>query len=221
MSLREEIGNITTGWRDVLLDILEKHPDIEYKYTAEIETFGESLPIYPERHNIFRCFNYFEPEETRVVILGQDPYHGPGQAIGLSFGVNENVKMPPSLRNIYKKLGENSKTSTTLEHWAKQGILMLNAALTVRHKTPASHMKMWLPFTKDIIRYVSELNIIFVVWGAFAHGLVQDVGENAVLLVSSHPSPLSYSRKYRNYPAFKETDPFKRINEILDIDIEW
>lgn len=222
MTLREEILKISTDWREILLNILENHPEIEKKYNEELSLYGESLQIYPEKHNIFRCFNYTDIKNTRVVILGQDPYHGEKQAIGLSFGVNENAKIPPSLRNIFKKLG-NSRTSATLEWWAKQGVLMLNTALTVRHKTPGSHLGWWQPFTKDVIKYLndSEQSRIFVAWGAFAHKQFEQLKNHHHLLVSSHPSPLSYHKKYKNFPSFKEAEPFKEINKRLIEPIIW
>ena len=222
MTLREEILKISTNWREILLKILDNHPDIEDKYNTEISLFDESLQIYPKKENIFRCFNYTNVETTRVIILGQDPYHGENQAIGLSFGVNENIKQPPSLKNIFKKL-ENSRTTTTLEWWAKQGVLMLNTALTVRQKTPGSHLSWWLPFTKDIIKHLSDSkqSRIFVAWGAFAHNQLKDVNKHHHLLVSSHPSPLSYFKKYKNFPAFKDAEPFKEINARLINPIIW
>lgn len=222
MSLKDEIAKISTGWREILMKIIEECPDVEEKYQLELNKFQDSLQIYPEKGNIFRCFNYFNPQDTRVIILGQDPYHGPDQAIGLSFGVDEGMKQPPSLKNIFKKL-DTPRTKTTLEWWAKQGVLMLNTALTVRHKTPGSHLKWWLPFTKKIINYLNkeEPSKIFVAWGAFAHNLLKDVGEKHHLIVSSHPSPLSYSRKYGNYPSFKDSEPFKNINTRLIKPIDW
>ena len=220
--LRSEIDKLTTNWRSILTDIIDKMPELEKEYEMNMKKYTEILPSYPCRENIFRCFNYFNIEDTRVVILGQDPYHGEGQAIGLSFGVNEGEKQPPSLKNIFKNL-ENPKTTTTLEHWAKQGVLMLNAALTVRHKTPASYMKMWLPFTTKIIEYVNNKmsGIIFVAWGAFAHKILENTSNNNELIVCSHPSPLSYSRKYKHYPSFKESNCFNIINSKLETVIEW
>ena len=222
MTLREEILKISTNWREILLKILENHKDIEDKYNKEYELFNESLQIYPKKENIFRCFNYTDVEDTRVIILGQDPYHGENQAIGLSFGVEEGTKQPPSLKNIFKKL-ENSRTTTSLEWWAKQGVLMLNTALTVRHKTPGAHLKWWLPFTRDIIKYLNESvrKRIFVAWGAFAHKQLEQIKEHHHLLVSSHPSPLSCYKKYKNFPSFNDADPFKEINSILLEPIIW
>ena len=222
MTLREQIQNISTNWRDILLKILDECPTLEETYHLNNEKYKEDLPTYPEIHNIFRCFNYFNVEDTKVIILGQDPYHGPGQAIGLSFGVNDDMPAPPSLKNIFKKL-ENPRTTKSLEWWAKQGVLMLNASLTVRHKTPASHMKIWMPFTKKIIEVLNNSlkSTIFVAWGAFAHNLLKDVKSHHHLLVSSHPSPLSFSRKYKKYPSFKESQPFKDINMHLIHPIIW
>ena len=177
----------------------------------------ESLQIYPKKENIFRCFNYTDVEDTRVIILGQDPYHGENQAIGLSFGVEEGTKQPPSLKNIFKKL-ENSRTTSSLEWWAKQGVLMLNTALTVRHKTPGAHLKWWLPFTRDIIKYLNEReqSRIFVAWGAFAYDKLKLIDkEKHNLIVTSHPSPLSNYKKFKEYPAFKGSKIFSNINKIL------
>ena len=219
MALRERIHNISTNWREILLKILDKCPLLEENYNLNIKTGDD---IYPESQNIFRCFNYFNVEDTKVIILGQDPYHGPGQAIGLSFGVNENMPSPPSLKNIFKII-ENPKTTKNLEYWAKQGLLMLNSSLTVKHKKPASHMKIWEPFTKKLIEFINNTlhSTVFVAWGAFAHKLLKDTDSRHHLLISSHPSPLSYSRKYKDFPAFKDSDIFKKINEYVCKPIIW
>ena len=218
MSLIEQARNISTNWREVILKILDKNPTINESFQKECDTFEQFLPIYPKTENIFRCFNYFNIEDTKVVILGQDPYHGPEQAIGLCFGVDKGKKIPPSLRNIMKKLPDN-ELDTTLEHWAKQGVLLLNASLSVRHKTPASHMKIWKKFTTNIIEHINKCqhSVIFVAWGAFAHrtydGIVDP--EKHYMIISSHPSPLSYSRPYRGFSAFKNYNPFLLINAKL------
>ena len=114
------------------------------------EKFDGVLEIYPKPEDIFRCFKYFTIEKTRVVIVGQDPYHGPSQANGLAFAVNKGVKKPPSLKNIEKELDKE----VDIEDWAKQGVLMMNSALTVRQASPAdkTHMKLWRPFTEEIIK---------------------------------------------------------------------
>jgi uracil-DNA glycosylase len=219
MSLLEAARNINTDWRDLLIKILELNPQIQVAYDKECATFQDTIPIYPEVHNIFRCFNYFNIADTKVVLLGQDPYHGPGQAIGLCFGVNQDQKTPPSLRNIMKKIPDCT-TDSTLEKWAKQGVLMLNSSLTVRHKSPASHMKMWKDFTSQIIKTINDEcnSIVFVAWGAFAYNKYMECSVNNdkhSLIVCSHPSPLSCSRKLKQFPAFKEINTFMIINMKL------
>jgi uracil-DNA glycosylase len=181
----------------------------------------QKLSIYPKNESIFRCFNYFDLNETKVVILGQDPYHGPNQATGLCFGVNNNCKpIPPSLKNIAKELKSDLNidlSDWTLENWAKQGVLLLNSALTVTQGKPGSHMKIWSNFTKSIIDFLNkqEKSIIFVAWGAFAHNKLQNIDKKHKLIVSSHPSPLSVYKKYKNFPPFSGSKPFSKINEIL------
>lgn len=232
--LQEQVNEITTGWRDVINGFIAENKDIwerlEEKYSKECEDFDGILEIYPKRENIFRCFKYFNPPETRVVILGQDPYHGPNQAIGLCFGVPSDVKTPPSLRNIMKETQQEIK-DTSLESWAQQGVLMLNASLTVRQGTPSSHMRVWADFTHYIIDWLSEntKELVFVAWGAFAYSKMENVSKepknNHTLVVSSHPSPLSYTKNFKQFPPFKNSNPLKRINAILkDIskeEINW
>ena len=232
--LQEQVNEITTGWRDVINGFIAENKDnwerLEEKYSKECEDFDGILEIYPKRENIFRCFKYFNPQETRVVILGQDPYHGPNQAIGLCFGVPSDVKTPPSLRNIIKETEEEIK-DTSLESWAKQGVLMLNASLTVRQGTPSSHMRVWADFTHYIMDWLSEntKDVVFVAWGAFAYSKMENVCKepenNHTLVVSSHPSPLSYTKNFKQFPPFKNSNPLKRINAILkDIskkEINW
>lgn len=228
MSLIDSANSLKTDWKPFILQLLSKHPEIEQYYQDECSKFKDTLSIYPKPEHIFRCFDYFDTDDTKIVILGQDPYHGPDQAIGLCFGVPKNVKVPPSLKNIIKKLKSElgstaAAESPSLEHWARQGILMLNTALTVRHKTPLSHMKKWMPFTKAVIKYLKThgKNIVFVAWGAFAHGILADVGKDHHLIVSSHPSPLSFSRKYKIYPSFKDAEIFAAINKLVEVPIDW
>jgi len=226
MSLTKQSKNLTTTWKPVILDFLNSNPDIDETYDEKCSEIG--VPIYPPINMIFRCFEYCNINDTKIVILGQDPYHGPKQAIGLCFGVEETMKTPPSLRNIMKKLTEEYKTfhtTSTLEHWAKQGILMLNASLTVRHKSPSSHMKLWKNFTGSIIKYLNDhcQGIVFIAWGAFAHNIIEKhVNFNKHhLITSSHPSPLSAYRKYKSNPSFKESSPFVKANKLLKYPIEW
>ena len=128
-------------------------------YRYERETVGEYIRVYPPPMSVFRCFGFFNPEELKVVILGQDPYHGPKQATGLCFAVEPASKPPPSLRNIRKELWASSQrrlASLDLVEWARSGVLLLNAALTVREHSPASNMKIWSKFTGYIIDWINK-----------------------------------------------------------------
>ena len=203
------------------------------KYNNKYETKNKSLNnildslknsqfnIYPKVENIFKCFEYFESNETKVLILGQDPYHGLNQATGLCFGINENLIIPPSLKNIIKELKNDlniNLTNNSLENWAQQKILMLNASLTVIEKKPNSQATLWFDFTDFIIDELNknEESIIFVAWGAFAHNKLKNIDTSKhYLIVSSHPSPLSVYKKYKTFPSFQNSKPFSQINEIL------
>lgn len=187
------------------------------------EKCGKICEVFPEKKNIFRSFSYFKKSETRVVIMGQDPYHTPGMAMGLCFGVSEDSKkIPPSLRNILRELREDlgkEMEDNSLESWAKQGVLLLNAALTVREKSPGSHMKYWKSFTKYVIEELKKNEeIVWVAWGAFADKMIGEVKHK---IVSSHPSPLSYKKKYKNNPEFFGSRPFSKINNMLEDEISW
>ena len=178
--------------------------------------------VYPPKELTFNCFNYFAPEDTKVVILGQDPYHGPGQATGLAFGVPNNLtKLPPSLNNIKKELKRDLKQNlvdNTLESWANQGVLLMNTALTVEDGKPASHAVNWMGFSDYIIDYLNKnmKNLVYVAWGAFAYNKLKNIDtNNNVLLVTSHPSPLSANSKFRTFPAFMGSDIFNNINKHL------
>ena len=228
MFLDSEISSIKTGWREIVENWKKNNPDEWKKLNENYEKSLDNLEIFPPKDLIFRCFNYFDPEDTRVVILGQDPYHGKGQAIGLCFGVQQDCKFPPSLRNINKELmndvGKSIEERRDLIHWAEQGVLMLNASLTVLEKCPNSHMKFWKDFTKYIIEYISKNceKVVFLAWGAFAHKKMENVDlEKHNLIVSSHPSPLSFKRAYKNHPSFEGSHPFSKINKYLKNNIEW
>ena len=212
---------ISTDFKNIILEY-----DNIQKILEDIENdknkFEGFLKIFPEFPNIFRCFNYFNIAETRVVIVGQDPYHTPGMATGLCFGVPNDSKIPPSLRNIIRELNEDvgvELKNKTLEEWARQGVLLMNCALTVREKSPASHMKYWKKFTKYMIEELKKNeNIIWVAWGAFADNLI---GHTKHKIISSHPSPLSYKKNYKNNPPFYGSRPFSKINEKLKCKISW
>ena len=174
--------------------------ELEKFLDQEIAIYGESLDIFPPQENIFECMNICEFNNLKVILLGQDPYHQKGQAMGLSFSVPENTKIPPSLVNIYKEL----KTDCNLENsdgdltkWAEQGVLLLNTSLTVRESCPNSHQKYWRPFTDNLIKYISDNKegMVFLLWGGNAKDKKKliDVNKHYVL-EANHPSPLSANR---------------------------
>ena len=173
--------------------------------------------VYPIADNIFAAFNLTPYEELRVVLLGQDPYHGAGQAHGLSFSVQHGVAIPPSLRNIFTELKTdleiNSASHGDLTHWAEQGVLLLNTTLTVRAGEPGSHVGFgWETFTDAAIRLINEKtdSVIFVLWGAHAQKKKSLVTmPQHIVLESPHPSPLSA------YRGFFGSKPFSKINTIL------
>jgi len=173
--------------------------------------------IYPESKNIFRAFQLTSPEKVRVVILGQDPYHGPNQAQGLCFSVPDGIPHPPSLRNIIKELSNDlscpSRQSGDLTHWAYQGVLLLNSVLTVEANKPASHQgRGWENFTDEVIKRLSanKNHLIFVLWGAYAIKKLPLIERNKHLILQApHPSPLSAHR------GFFGSKPFSKINSYL------
>ena len=220
--------NIKISWNKILDNYNIKNNTIDNilknneKLQDNYNNYNLNISIFPKYQDIFKCFNYFEFEETKVVILGQDPYHGPNQATGLCFGINNNVQVPPSLRNIAKELKSDLNIELndySLETWAKQGILMLNASLTVVQGKPGSHMSLWSNFTDYIVETLNNLDnsIIFVAWGAFAYNKLKNIDLNKhSLIVSSHPSPLSVYKKFKTFPSFNSSKPFSKINKILE-----
>mgnify|MGYP002701055503 CR=1 FL=1 len=194
--------------------------EIMDKIDEERKLFRHQLEVYPPREKIFNCFKTTEYEEIKVVILGQDPYHGKDQATGLAFGVNAQHKTPPSLNNIEKELISDvglTIKDKTLVSWVEQGVIMLNTSLSVVETKPGSHIKYWQDFTQFIIDEINNLeNVIFVAWGAHAYSRLKNIdrGKHSII-VSSHPSPLSCNKKFGEYPPFLGSKPFSRINTIL------
>ena len=232
MLLSLQVKNIPTKWKKIITNYInfigkDHWKQLEQIYQYELDTFEGLLDIYPNSEQIFRCFSYCDPKNVKVVILGQDPYHGTNQATGLCFGVPETQQSPPSLRNIKKEMISDMgivMISKTMEEWAKKGVLMLNASLTVRQKSPSSHIKHWLPFTKYIIEYLNTTytHIVFVAWGAFAHKQMVHIDQTKhKLIVSSHPSPFSAHKTYKTFPAFIGSKPFSNINRYLESPIQW
>ncbi|XQP55225.1 MAG: uracil-DNA glycosylase [Mycoplasmoidaceae bacterium] len=201
-------------WREFIQKEINK--DYFLKLIKFINNEGNSHEIYPEPERLFACFRFFDVEETKVVIVGQDPYHTPGFANGLAFAVNQGVTMPKSLVNIFKELKEDvgvSRLDTELTDWAGQGVLLLNRVMTVNKGQPNSHKGHgWETFTNEVIKLVNDKcnNVVFVLWGNNAQELKPLIDEKKHLIIcSSHPSPLGY------YKSFKGSKPFSKINSYL------
>ena len=180
--------------------------------------------VYPEYKNIFNALRYTDYDDVKVVILGQDPYHGDKEAHGLSFSVKEGIPMPPSLRNIFKELKDDigvNRTQTDLTDWAKQGVLLLNSIMTVVKDTPLSHKdKGWEIFTDNIIKKLGEREkpIVFIFWGSYARSKKELIkNKNHLILESVHPSPLSASRGFFGSKPFSKTNTFLEKNGMNKI----
>ncbi len=204
---------LNQAWRMQLLEML-KQP-----YCSALRCFLDEAyatqTIYPPQEKVFAAFEHCSFEQVKVVLLGQDPYHGVGQANGLSFSVAEGVALPPSLQNIFKELKADlgiEKTSGDLSSWASQGVLLLNATLTVQAKTPGSHQnKGWEQFTDAVIQKLSEekTQLVFLLWGAYAQrkGAVINRTKHLVL-ESPHPSPFSAHRGFLGNRHFSKTNAY-------------
>jgi len=205
---------IHESWKGKLLNEFQKD------YFTTLKKFvvdeKEKYPVYPPGKNIFAAFNFTPFEKIKVVLLGQDPYHGPGQANGLCFSVSDGIRFPPSLLNIFKELksdiGCEIPLSGNLEPWAKQGVFLLNATLTVRGNTAGSHQnKGWEFFTDAVIKMISDKKekVVFMLWGNYAKakaGLIDH--EKHLVLQAAHPSPLARG-------AFFGSKHFSQANEYL------
>ena len=214
-----------TTWNEILAEEMQK--DYYQELLAFVQKRREEVSVFPEEKNVFRALELTPFESVKVVILGQDPYHGFGQAHGLSFSVQKGIPLPPSLRNIYKELQEDLggelPTEGDLSHWAKQGVLLLNTVLTVEEGNANSHKGMgWERLTNRLIESLNELNhpVIFILWGKPAQDKEKLItNPNHVILKAPHPSPLSA------YRGFFGSKPFSRINDILiqqgQIPIRW
>lgn len=197
------------------------HDEFEKDYFVKLKEFiteeKKSFTVYPPGSQMFSAFNLTPFDKIKVVILGQDPYHGPGQAHGLSFSVPLGVKPPPSLANIYKELREDLgfqiPKSGNLENWAKQGVFMINATLTVRANTAGSHQnKGWEIFTNKVIETINanRENIVYVLWGRYAAAKENLIEKSRnLILKAAHPSPLSA------YNGFYGCRHFSKINNYL------
>ena len=239
------IEDIQTDWKDILLKIIDENKDdyntLNNFLLNEITLFNRNPDIFPPDKLIFAAFNKFNIDSLKVIIIGQDPYHQKNQAMGLSFSVPDCVKIPPSLRNIYKELKNDllSKNINKNDYdinmninininneffnngeltlWAEQGVLLLNTALTVRESKPNSHSKVWQFLTLNIIKYITEHteNKIFMLWGNNAKSIKKNINtkyiDNHYFLEASHPSPLSANRG-----GWFGNNHFTKTNTILE-----
>lgn len=201
-------------WQNLLSEI--NTSEFYQELWQKVETEYENHLCFPEKKYIFRAFDLCTLDNLKVVILGQDPYHDDRQANGLAFSVANDMKTPPSLRNIYKELYQDLgivRQSNELEDWAEQGILLLNSVLTVRAHEAGSHKILnWEKYTDEVIRLISKekSNVIFVLWGSYAQKKTELIDSSKHFIISSaHPSPLSAHR------GFFGSRPFSTINHYL------
>jgi uracil-DNA glycosylase len=217
--------NLTNDWRELLKEEFEKD------YYKDLRTFliqeYSTNTVYPDKYDIFNALNFTAYKDVKVVILGQDPYHGPRQAHGLSFSVKPGVPAPPSLVNIYKELkddiGSYIPNNGYLKKWADQGVLLLNTALTVRGGEANSHRnKGWETFTDAIISTLNkrEKPMVFILWGSNAISKEKLITSKAHFIIKSpHPSPLSAHRGFFGSKPFSKTNKF--LKSIGDKPIDW
>lgn len=206
---------IDPSWGEVLKD--EFAQPYFQKIVERVRYAYQTSSVYPPAGLIFNAFNLTPFDEVKVVILGQDPYHNPGQAMGLSFSVPEGIALPPSLQNIYKEaesdLGQNAPLSGDLTAWAKQGVFLINAILTVQAHAPRSHQSIgWQIFTDRVISILSEQRdeLVFILWGADAQRKESLINKDKHLILKApHPSPLS------SYRGFFGSKPFSQTNYYL------
>ncbi|WP_162052428.1 uracil-DNA glycosylase [Pontibacter pamirensis] len=216
---------IEESWQNVLQDEFEK------PYFKNLVSFVKdeytTQKVYPVGNQIFNAFQKCPFDEVKVVILGQDPYHGPNQANGLAFSVSDKVRVPPSLLNIFKEikndLGKDMPTTGNLERWAEQGVLLLNATLTVQAGKAGSHQKKgWEEFTDAVVQKVNDLkeNVVFMLWGAYAQKKGAFINEERhLVLKAAHPSPFAADRGFFGSHHFSKAN--KYLQEHGKEPIEW
>ena len=218
--------NMPLSWKKQLQNEFSK------TYFKELTNFVDQEydenACYPKMEDIFNAFEWCPFDQLKVVILGQDPYHGAGQANGLCFSVKDGIAHPPSLRNIFKELETDMEksypTSGNLESWAKQGVLMLNATLTVREGKAGSHQKKgWEIFTDQVIKTISDQknNVVFLLWGGFAKQKTKFIDQTKhSIITSGHPSPLSANRGYWfGNKCFSKTN--SQLEQVHEHPIDW
>jgi uracil-DNA glycosylase len=219
--------NLNSSWKTLLNEEIHQPYFIELMNSVEDEYSKNTC--FPPKELIFSAFDYCSFENLKVVIIGQDPYHGEGEANGLCFSVNDSVKIPPSLKNIFREINLDfdallMPTSGNLERWAKQGVLLLNAALTVQKDKPNSHKHLnWNQFTDSVIQLISDQkeNVVFLVWGNFAQKKGTKIDRiKHLVLESGHPSPMSANQgKWFDNKQFSQTNYYLENKGITSI--EW
>jgi uracil-DNA glycosylase len=209
---------IHESWKTVLSNEFEQEYFINLTNEVRASYLIADPPVYPPAPLVFNAFNQTPLDQVRVVILGQDPYHGPGQAMGLSFSVADGIRVPPSLQNIYKEIESDTgvpatqRTSGDLTNWAKQGVLLLNATLTVEKGRPGSHQKLgWETFTNAVISTISREreHVVFLLWGKFAISKSELIDETKHrILTSPHPSPFSADKGFFGNRHFSKCNAY-------------
>jgi uracil-DNA glycosylase len=219
-------ANTAVSWKPILNEFFEQERFNELMAFLDQENLA-NRPFYPAQSEIYEAFNRTPFDRVKVILLGQDPYHGIGQAHGLSFSVNDGIPIPPSLRNIFKGLkvdfpNYTAPLSGNLSKWAEQGVLLLNATLTVRAGEAGSHQKKgWEEFTDSVIKQLSAKreNLVFLLWGNFAQGKVSMIDQGKHLILQApHPSPLSAYKGFFNCRHFRKTNTYLVQHGIDPID---
>jgi uracil-DNA glycosylase len=213
--------NLNPSWQSILADEIQKPYFLDLMKAVDEEY--QNTVCFPPKELIFSAFNTCSFNDVKVVIIGQDPYHGQGEANGLSFSVNDSVRIPPSLRNIFRELNDDldsifMPTSGNLESWAKQGVLLLNAGLTVRKDNPNSHKHLnWNVFTDAVIEVIStkKENVVFMLWGSFAQKKGAKIDRKKhLVLESGHPSPMSANQgKWFGNKHFSQANLYLKLNK--------
>ena len=216
---------LPNGWKNKLAGEFEKEYMIEIK-SFLLDCYKSGKEIYPKSSEIFNAFTHCDFNEVKVVIIGQDPYHGKGQANGLCFSVNNNIPKPPSLVNIFKELEDDlSKKIDTengnLKRWARQGVFLLNSTLTVEKNKPMSHSTIgWDIFTDKVIEILNKdsENLVFILWGNHAQKKIEKINiSNHMIIKSVHPSPLSAHRGFFGSKPFTKTNNYLKSKNISEI----
>jgi len=222
--LSKEI-KLPNGWKNKLSGEFEKEYMIAIK-SFLLDCYKSGKEIYPKSSEIFNAFNHCDFNEVKVVIIGQDPYHGKGQANGLCFSVNNNIPKPPSLVNIFKELENDlskkfDSENGNLERWARQGVFLLNTTLTVEKNKPMSHSTIgWDIFTDKVIEILNKdsENLVFILWGNHAQKKIEKINiSNHMIIKSVHPSPLSAHRGFFGSKPFTKTNNYLKSKHISEI----